>query len=199
MLTSLRRPSRRRRHLAGIACIVSIPAALQLAGGWNDAGILEEWGLFELFSRRGPQFWLSTSSAISSQALRPLSAFPAWSGIFLFRTTQTQMASALVTIAAWLLVRSNERTSWPEVAVMACAGCAAMMAYEAYYSVVVFVPLVLVLSGPITRTRFALLSGLWFIGPFLNGLRMMSRRSHRDPGIRLACLAHVVLPGVSDA
>ncbi len=217
-----------RRSTVILVVVLLIPGAIQILGGYDDVGLLEEWGFFELYSRQGPLFFLGTDSAVASQAMRPLtlfpssvawlidndsfrglhiaqavglslrcasmylllvelrvgrriavavgltfSLFPAWTGLFVFRTAHFHLASAMITTAAWLLLRSRERDRRAEWLAIAVATVVGLMAYEGYYSVVAFVPLLLLVNGRIPVKRFILLSVVWFVGPVLNGLRIL--------------------------
>ena len=110
------------------------------------------------------------SSAIAAALFFAL--FPAWTGLFVFRTVHFHFASASITLAGWLLLRAQDRVRKSEIAAMIVLAAAGVMFYEGYYSAVVIMPALLLIRG-IGRRRMIELTCLWFIGPVVNGLRIV--------------------------
>ena len=99
--------------------------------------------------------------------------FPAWTGIFAFRTAHFHFAVGLIAVSGILLLRSRESNRWLELGAMSVLSCVALMFYEGFYLVVSLVPLLLLVENKLPYRRFALLACLWFVGPAINALHIL--------------------------
>ena len=100
--------------------------------------------------------------------------YPALDQAFVTRSVHIHWTSACVVGAAALLMwMTRDRVTPLRAAAMMGAQAVGLMTYEAHYSVVVFVPLLLwavAAGGTGRRIRLGL---LWFVVPVLNGIRIL--------------------------
>lgn len=97
--------------------------------------------------------------------------FPAWQGALTTRLLHFNVAAGAITIAAWLLLRAARRTRPGELIAMGLLTGLGLAIYEAYYPIVVLVPLLLLAIG-VSGRRLAALAAAWYVVPVANAVRM---------------------------
>lgn len=99
--------------------------------------------------------------------------FPAWNGLFTFRTIHMQFAVALFVIALAELVAFHARPSWLRAISCTLALGLSLMLYEVTYVAAAIAPLVLLLANPKTVKAMATSTAVWFVAPALNAVRIL--------------------------
>lgn len=126
---------------------------------------MRSWAMYLVVRR------LTCCRAVAVTTAILFALYPAWQGGMTTRTAHFQLASAAIVWGIWLLLRSTEQLRRGELLAMTVLVIAGLMMYEAYYSVVAFVPLLLVWRG-VRGRQLWWLSAAWYIGPALNVLHM---------------------------
>jgi hypothetical protein len=135
--------------------------------------------------------------------------FPAWDSLFTFRTIHIQVAMAAVVAAMALLLAFAERPTWPRGLAMVTALTLSVLHYEAVYAVIALAPLLLLARPRLPRSRLLTVLSVWYIIPFLNGLRILRllgsdtplyqeaiiTDAPRDPISEIGALTKMVLRG----
>jgi hypothetical protein len=137
--------------------------------------------------------------------------FPAWDSLFTFRTIHIQVAMAAAVAAMALLLSLADRPTWPRAIGTMSALAVSVLHYEATYSVIALAPLLLLARPRLARRRLVLVLSVWYLVPFVNGLRIVGLLSSdtplyqeaigtdrpRDPIAEFGALTEMVLRGAT--
>jgi hypothetical protein len=115
---------------------------------------------------------LKRSIAVAGGLLYGL--FPAHDASFSTRGVHMHWASAFVVLALWLFVVQIRRgATWAVTLAMVTCQALSLLFYEASYGIVAVTPLLVLAYRGLSPRRRLLLTGIWYIVPLINGIRIV--------------------------